>query len=44
MIPAQVAIAFEGGIVRIYDANVANFLLLEIAVGREILQISSSMS
>jgi hypothetical protein len=37
LIPANVALAFESGIVKVFDVNLASHVLFEIVLGKEII-------
>jgi hypothetical protein len=38
MIPVGVAVALENGVIRVYDTNLAQNLMFEVVVGKEIVQ------
>lgn len=42
MIPIGVAIAYESGIVSVFDTHSARNLLLQVVIGKDILQVGSS--
>lgn len=44
LLSTALAVAFENGIVKIYDIHFQNTVLLEIVVGKDILQVGSSGS